>query len=167
MLLRELLQVFEDEGLVSLPYDTVVVAAGDAYDLYLRYGAYLCQPGRSFRPGFERMAFYRRKGIEPLVPRIIEVYENVELSATSAEQMPAATDADRRLVELVTTLVDREERPSGTTNKVFILSEPDSADTLHLRDRIVHRGRYAWTQSQRYTRTELLAQAATTEDLAE
>ena len=79
VLLRELVQMFEEDGLLALPDDTVIVAARQAYDEYLRYSAYICQPDRSFRPGLTHMGFYRHKQIEPLIPAIIARRDDITL----------------------------------------------------------------------------------------
>ncbi len=57
-LLRELRRLFEADGLLALAEDIVVVAARFAHSDYHHYGAYICQAGRTFRPGIQRIGFY-------------------------------------------------------------------------------------------------------------
>jgi hypothetical protein len=72
----ELQALFEEDNLLGDPRQVVVVPARDAYPEYLEYGAYVCQPRRSFKP-VERMAFYCRGQIEREIPLIRHVMEEV------------------------------------------------------------------------------------------
>jgi hypothetical protein len=72
----ELQALFEEDNLLGDPRQVVVVPARDAYPEYLEYGAYVCQPRRSFKP-VERMAFYCRGQIEREIPFIRHVMEEV------------------------------------------------------------------------------------------
>lgn len=85
-LIRELLALFRIEGLLD-ELDTVVVAARKAYDLYLRYHAYICQPNRAIRP-VPRMAFYTAREIKPEIPEILGVHQEVALSTQVVQPWP-------------------------------------------------------------------------------
>jgi hypothetical protein len=56
------------KGLASCPKNVAVVPAKDAWDEYLDYGAYVCQPGRPFRTPPKYLAFYKENEILDLVP---------------------------------------------------------------------------------------------------
>jgi hypothetical protein len=56
---------------------------------------------------------------------------------------------------------------TGHDHQVFLLSSPESEETLKLRQEIRHTRRGAWTQGQRYTASQALRRdPATTEELA-
>ena len=57
--------------------DAVIVAAKSAYDLYLRFGVYACQPRRTFRTA-QWMGFYLDKTIQPEIPRILHIEPYIE-----------------------------------------------------------------------------------------
>ena len=69
-LLRELQGLFRVDGLVEAPTDVLIVAANIAYGEYKDLGFYVCQPGRRFREGISRIAFYADGEIKPEVPAI-------------------------------------------------------------------------------------------------
>jgi hypothetical protein len=66
-LLRELQSLFAHDGLIDQQTDVVIVAAGQAYQVYLDHD----QPHRSFRAGVSRMAFYKDGFIKREVPKIL------------------------------------------------------------------------------------------------
>jgi hypothetical protein len=165
-LLRELQQLFEADGLLSQPEDTVIVAARSAYPFYQRAVAYRCQAGRSFRDGLSYFGFYSRKEIKPEIARIVGVRDNVPISNESAAALARESDPlSRRLAEAVRASL-ADEPDSEWTAKFFILSGPDDADTLLLDGPILHGPPNAWTQNQRYVSSEALLVARTTADLA-
>ena len=163
VLLRELVQMFEDDGLLATPENTVVVAASTAYREYLDFSAYVCQPGRSFRPGLTHMAFYRSKRIEPEIPAILAIRDNVDITPDNALDLQNGDEVDRAVARLIKELLASDARPQGSLNKVFLLQPRDEA--MALPRPLQHQARGAWTQSQRYTSLEALANAATTGDL--
>jgi hypothetical protein len=166
-LLRELQSLFEADGLLGSPDDAVIVAARDAYPAYLKYSAYICQLGRTFRPGIERLGFYTRKAIQPELPRILLHLAAIEISATSADAVAAsgAAHADR-LAALLRTLDADGTVWAGAEKQLFLLSEPESDKTLRLSAPVEHLPPNAWTQGQRYVSSAALARANTTADLA-
>ncbi len=89
-----------EDNLVGSPQDVVVVAASSAYGDYLRYSAYICQPGRSFREGTERMAFYADGSIKIEIPRILARRDNQPLTADSARDLASGDANDRCLVSV-------------------------------------------------------------------
>lgn len=163
VLLRELIQMFEDDGLLGTPDDTVIVAASRAYDEYLKYGAYVCQPGRSFRQGLQRLGFYRHKRIEREVPRILHVRDNVDITPDSEAELDGGDEHDQALAALIGALLADDARPDGSVNKIFLLEEPARAHLLP--SPVRHETSGAWTQGQRYTSFDALEEAETTEDL--
>ena len=63
------------------PRDTVIVAARNAWPLYLEVGAYVCQAGRSFQ-SVEYLAFYADREIKAEVAEVRHRLDNVEWSET-------------------------------------------------------------------------------------
>ena len=75
-LLRELQTMFLEERLISSASEVLVVAARHAWPEYNRCHAYICQPRRAFKP-VQRIGFYSKGLLHPLVPRILETHEKV------------------------------------------------------------------------------------------
>ena len=141
--------------------DTVVVAARNAWPEYHRYHAYICQPGRTFQP-VQYLAFYAAGQIYPIVARIREVTDNI---------LFAHGRYAGRLGQLVEHVLRQEQREEGTVSKIFLLSPPDDADTIHLDGPIWNDVRSAsgrpsaFTQGQRYVRLGDLVKAKHTSEL--
>lgn len=160
-LLRELQNMLGAEGLLASANDVVVVAARNAWPEYNDIHAYICQPNRSFQQ-VSRVGFYSKGVIFPLVPKILSVHDEVEMT-------PHAYDGE--LGELVNRVVELGKRPEGGLFKVLLLSAPDSPDTLQLQNPIPNdkKGKTgkptAFTMGQRYVSSEALRNANTTSDL--
>ncbi len=152
------------EGPTISAHHVVVVPARDAWDEYDTYGIYICQPGRRFRE-VEYLAFYRSKRIEAVVPRIIGVYDHVEMSRGNAGALSDGNENDRAVSDLITRLLDEGERSEGDCNQVFLLTQPDDADTVLLRRELPHRQKGPWLRNLRYVTLSRLAKAETTADL--
>ncbi len=168
LLLRELQSLFEGEKLLGSPSDDVVVVpAREAYASYLRHHAYVCQPRRSFR-SVARVAFYRQKRIEPHVPRVLFVAEEIEFSEAKAKALRQEDAAySPRLATLIEDLLAERSREETQSYKVMLLSGPDDEETLNLGQPVFHEGRSAWVQNQRYVGVDALEAAKTTADLFE
>jgi hypothetical protein len=171
-LLRELVRFLLSEGLVSAAAQQVlVVAARIALPEYLRLGAYICQPHRSFQP-CSHMAFYANGAIDRHVPAILGAVESIILDQ---ESVLARRDLDRQaqayLLSLVRQLVKESPR-IGNEQKVIFLSTPNDPQTIRLphdiqNDLTSESGRtIAFTQGQRYVPlSSLQAAPKTTSDL--
>jgi len=135
----------------------VVVPAREALDEYLKYGAYICQPYRSFRPCV-RMAFYTKNKIDRRIPRILGWVDAI--SRDEIETRTDLFDSERaRLRELREKMEStRSEEWSKEQFKIFFLTPPDSPDTLVRPNDIENdlfsntpaQRRVAFTQNQRY-----------------
>ncbi|MBA3485533.1 MAG: hypothetical protein H0T51_27380 [Pirellulales bacterium] len=162
-LLREFQAMLTRDGLVASAYDVVVVAARRAWPQYLSLNAYCCQANRTFQQ-VERIAFYTRGIIQPSIPKILDVYPDVliEQGANSG-----------RLGDFVNKLLTELPEFEGERNKIFLLSGPDSSETVTLQgavpnDLVASTGRpTAYTQGQRYVSLEKLQTAKTTSDLVD
>jgi hypothetical protein len=171
-LLRELQALFEHEGLL-VRADTVVVAARVAYPEYKQHAAYVCQAGRAFRGGLQRMGFYANGAIQQEVPRILERMDKVTFSDDEAARLHRSEKPTHRAIaDLIDTLLAEGRRARGETYQVFLLSRSDDERTLRLAKPIVNTTRdskgqpWAWTLGQRYTRSEVLERGpGTTEEL--
>jgi hypothetical protein len=147
------------------PVDTVVVPARDAWPLYQEVAAYVCQPGRTFRP-VERIAFYADGEIKADVPKILQRWDQVEWSTHEAARLAHGDAGDRRLSEIILSTF-----PQGRTigrAQVFDLTRPGHPDHKALPHPVRHHGRgrgSAFVQRQRYTSMADLARAASTADL--
>ncbi len=162
-LLRELQAMMNAEELVRSTKDVLVIAARAAWPEYERFGAYVCQPNRAFR-NVSRLAFYTAGAIQPLVPRVERVEENVRF---------VRGEHDGALGELVEKMLKEGARREGESFKVLLLSAPDDPTTGDLatpvrNDLVAESGRVtAFTQGQRYVSWERLRAARQTSDLVD
>ena len=155
-------QTIGTEGRVTSDKDVVIVAAGGAYPLYLKYAMYFCQPGRTIRD-VERMGFYTRNEIKPHFPRILAHRDHVGIDRASAHGLRMSLSNDESAIgELVERLIRDKVLDEGDVQQVFLLSPADDPRTLIL-PRPIHnasvgpRGqRVAWTQHQRYASSAAL-----------
>jgi hypothetical protein len=172
-LLREMQALFAQDGLLDSQEDVVIVAARIAYDEYRRHHAYFCQPRRSFRSGLSRIAFYTDGAVQPEVPRILARRDNIGLTAETASALRSSPDMqDRKFGALIEQVLKAESHRKGNIEQIFLLSSPEDPDTLMLANPISNtktsaNGRKtAFTQGQRYTRSEVLKRnPPTTDDL--
>jgi hypothetical protein len=146
--------------------DTVVVPARDAWAFYQEHRAYVCQPGRTFRP-VERIAFYADQEIKPDVPKIYHRRDDVDWTEAAAARLESSADRDdRKLATLIQTT-----RARGWTDgscQVFLLSRPGDAMHRTLPSPLPHEtsGRgTAFVQRQRYVSLHALEIAQSTQDL--
>jgi len=171
-LLRELQALLVEDALLDND-DVVVVAARDAYPEYLQHAAYVCQPGRAFREGLTHMGFYAHGAIQCEVPRILYQEDNVPFTTAEVARRHEGADQDRRIGDLIQTLLVAGPRQAGETFQVFLLSPAGDPDTVRLANPIVNdttaaSGRpWAWTMGQRYVSLARLtaAQVTVTSDL--
>lgn len=160
-LLRELQNMLAAEGLLANLNDVVIVAARNAWPEYNEFHAYVCQPNRAFQQ-VSRIGFYSKGVIHPLIPRITAVHDEVEMRK-GLYQGPLGT--------LVEHMVETGRRSEGGLFKVFLLSIPESSDTIHLagpipNDKMSKTGKpTAFTMGQRYVASEKLTISKTTSDL--
>lgn len=153
--------------------DVVIVAAGSAYALYVKYAMYFCQPGRSFRP-IERIGFYTGNEIKPHFPRILARHDHVGIDRASARTLRLSSSKHEAAIgHVVEHLLDDGVLHEGDVQQVFLLSPADHPLTLVLPAPIQNvsvgpRGqRVAWTQKQRYISSAALKAAPpTTADLS-
>ena len=172
-LLRELQALLIDDGLVDSD-DVVVVAARFAYPEYLKRGVYICQAERSFRGGLTHVGFYAEGAIQTHVPRIRHREDLITFTHETAVARKGGSDTDRLIGDAIETDLTAGPREEGTQYQVFLLSQPDDADTVRLtqpivNDTVAESGRpWAWTMGQRYVSLAGLTRPgmAVTSDLA-
>lgn len=109
-----------------------------------------------------RLGFYSKNRVYPLVPKILLVQDDVEM---------VVGKYDGELGKLVEQIVTKSARLRDERYKVFLLSAPDSPDTLKLSAPIPNDiksqagRRTAFTMGQRYVASSQLLLAKTTSDL--
>jgi hypothetical protein len=102
--------------------------------------------------------------IQPIIPKVLEVHPDVLIEKGAH---------NGRLGGLVDRMFDEQPDREGGRNKVFLLSAPDSPDTVTLGEGIPNNliastGRpTAYTQGQRYVSLEKLRLAKSTSDLVD
>jgi hypothetical protein len=163
-LLRELQQMFEAERLLEPEHDVLVVPARSAWPEYKQYHAYICQPSRTFQD-VKYLAFYADGEIKRHVPKINAIQDETVLDPGRIKD-----SAFRHVVEK---LLQDDARTYGASNKILLLSAPDSKDTVVLENAVRNdlqsqkgSGRVvAFTQNQRYVSMEKLRKAKTTSEV--
>ncbi len=164
LLLRELVTLFELDGLVA-GEDVAVVAASAAYDLWRRYSAYVCQPNRSFRP-VTHWGFYRSKRIEPEFPRVLAHYADVIFDQQTAADRQAS--GDPRVVaagQVIKSMLADGIQEDGVRADIRVLEPYDSLELARRATQLPHLTAGAWTQGLRYARLDRLINASRTEQL--
>lgn len=171
LLLRELQALLVEDGLLGDPRDVLVVPARHAYQEYLDTNAYICQPRRSFRP-IDRMAFYQEGAIQPIIPHIRHVRDEVLFSQSTIEELTErAGPHDEEIARLIRE--DHTGRPADSLYKVMLLTAPENPQTIQLdgpiqNDAVDASGRpVAWVQGQRYASLDTLRRARTTSELGD
>lgn len=153
-LLGELANMFRQEGLVG-GFDTVIVAGRISWPEYLEFGIYACQAQRAFRD-VPYLGFYADGEVKPLLARRLAWWPEIRFDEQTAEVYAADEDPlTRRLGEAIPAILASTERAPREVFGVMMLSAPDDDATLRI-EPLRHVGRGAWTQSQRYTSSELL-----------
>lgn len=169
-LLRELQKMFEAEGLLAPAKDVVVVAARIAWPEYQKFHVYVCQSNRAFRP-VEYLAFYAEGRIQPIVPAIIDLQDEVVFGSSTK---PDLFDPDStvecglpggRLGEVISRMLDEGFREEGATYKVFLLSTPDDVRTITLDHAIENNLGRPFVQGQLYVSSVALRKAKATSEL--
>lgn len=156
-LLRELVRFLISERLVGRAQDEVlVVAARKALGEYLKYGLYICQPNRPFRPS-SHMAFYSNGRIFHLVPQILGSIDQIMMTESTVREFALENrEHHEKLHELVAYLQEAKSTRLGEMAKIIFLSEPEDEATITLphdieNDLVSESGRtIAFTQGQRY-----------------
>ena len=152
--------------------EVLIVPAREAYTMYRRLAAYICQADRSFRP-VQRIAFYTDEAIQRHVPKVRKVFDSVVLSGPMIRKRDDLSDEDKKELQQVTARLSQDRHPSyGEELKVVLLSGPADGDTVLLpraivNDQKAHTGKgTAFVQAQRYVLlVALTAGAASTSDL--
>ena len=120
-LLRELVRFLYDEELVSGKEDRVlVVAARKAWPEFKNHGLYFCQPNRSFKP-VDYLAFYTDGEIKPIIPRVLDWLESIELSTTAVEGSTLNERNRERLLNAVSEIAAVNGQRYGEEHKVAFL----------------------------------------------
>lgn len=163
-LLRELIALFELDGLVGYE-NVVVVAAGTAYDTWRNFGAYVCQAERAFR-SVTHWGFYRSKRIEPEFPRVIRQFHEVGFTREEATRLQTSEDVlEVRLGDLIADMLATGQQDTGAHKDVVLLQRTDDPDLTTRAGPIPHESRGAWTQQQRYAHLDALLTGESTADL--
>jgi hypothetical protein len=147
--------------------DTVIVAARDAWNLYLDpdCSAYVCQASRAFR-SVERIAFYADREVKQHIPKILHRRDNVEWTPEESARLGSGDRWDRKIAKVI-----MASRGAGWTDgryQVFLLSRHGDPSHRELAAPLPHltagRGS-AFTQRQRYVSLHALETAKATTDL--
>ena len=157
-LLRELQDFLAFENLIYFA-DVVVVPARDAFDFYKEHSVYVCQAGRSFRPGITHLAFYSEGVIQPYVAKILNSRDDYVIDGEGVfipENHGYPDESDREQEQtIVYDLHELGLLPTDEPFQIFWLSGIRDEATIKVKSPIANaransgRGR-AWVQNQRY-----------------
>lgn len=148
----------------------IVPANAVAYRDYDRYGAYICQPNRTFSNGPTRVAFYADQEVKQEVPRIRRTFTDVVFSQDNVAALRASGDvAGAELADIIEHVIANQTggRRAGRHYDVMLLTAPGDDDTIKLDHPIRHtrRGRgSAFVHRQRYTSEAALRRMPKTTD---
>lgn len=167
-LLRELQKMLlAEKDLIGSSKDVLVIPARNAWPIYNSIHAYICQPGRPFRP-VKYVAFYESNRIQPKVAKILSGPHDDVIFEPNKNNNVEVDDFVKKAIEI-----------SGdwpfkfrSRSKVFILSAPEAKETVTLPHPIPNDltskatgQRIAFTQNQRYVSLDAIKKAKTTKDL--
>lgn len=168
-LLREFISMIQEDRLIgSTESKVLVVAAREAWPTYNNLNAYICQSNRSFQRS-THLAFYAEGAVQPLVPKIKDVVESVNLTREGIESLEG--DQKDLAEKLLTQIEKRYPNNKWTQGKVMFLSEPDDDETVKLKQKIINDKKdkneknVAFVMGHGYVTMESLKTASTTSDL--
>lgn len=117
--------------------DTMIVSSPASWYLYQRTAAFICEPGRAFRP--VRYIAYAIDGqLEREIPRIIAVRDDVPFdSAEQRRLMWSGTELDLRLADVMATA--RRLGLAAERHQVYLLTAPGQAGHVTLPPEVVAR----------------------------
>lgn len=144
----------------------VVVAARDAWPLYLQHPVYVCQPGRSFQH-VDHIAFYVDREIKPEILRIRRRVDNVDWSPAEVNRLRSTGNRDD--AEVADAIgAARAAAWVGGRYQVFLLTRPGQEGHVTLPGPVPHtrvgKGS-AFVQGQRYAALVALRSASSTDDV--
>ena len=167
-LLKNLMSMFENEGLLGQAEDTVIVAAGDTYEANVKHKLYVCQPGRSFRR-VKYLGFYNSQAIKPEIMVLDSKTPSQHVRLAELESSRSGDDKllAKRIRYYISDMGLEESDFFEGPFQVFLpkdmvkleASIPNTL-TAESSDR-----RVAYTQGQRYAKMSDLKAARTTSDL--
>lgn len=117
--------------------DTMIVSSPASWYLYQRTAAFICEPGRAFRP--VRYIAYTLDGqLQREIPRIIAVRDDVPFdSAEQRRLMWSGTELDLRLADVVAAA--RRLGLAGERHQVYLLTAPGQAGHVSLPAEVMER----------------------------
>lgn len=127
----------EVETIPQSAEDTMIVASPVSWRTYQRTAAFLCEPGRVFRP--VRFVAYSVDGeLQREVPRIIAVRDDVPFDAAEQRRlMWSATELDLRLADVIATA--RRLGLASSRHQVYLLTAPGQAGHVTLPAEVARR----------------------------
>jgi len=112
-------------------FTVAIVAAGrGGYREYHRYGAYVCQAGRTFRNHPRHFAFYADSEVKPKIAAVLARRDQLLLTPETAKQLRQQNDA--RLADAVAQIARDGARPAEQAHQLYLLSPPGNQRTITL-----------------------------------
>lgn len=159
LLLRELVRLFDEDGLLRPPLDVAIVSGSDAYAFYKEYGLYACQTDRSFRADTAYLGFYSGKQVQPEFPLIRWHGNHVPVSRRTATDLVSSDDpGEREVGAALLAAMDGGHFGGEEEFQIFLLAGSEDERTLVLPHPIEHVESGSWMPfgGQRPTASETL-----------
>ena len=138
---------------------------------YLRSNVFAGEPGRGISPDVRYIAFYEGGEIRTDIPRVLARHDDLVFDLTTAESLNSSSnETDIALAKFIREELDSGRRAPGETRQVFLLTGPDSDQTVRLGAPITNTkvspgGKpMAWVVRTRMTWKSVITSGATTTD---
>jgi hypothetical protein len=159
---RQLQPLSDDESneVLEHAFAVAIVAAGrGGYLEYRRYGAYICQAGRTFRNDPTHFAFYAESEVKPEIAAVLARRDQLLFTPETARQLREQNEAG--LADVVAHVARDGARPPQQPQQLYLLSTPGDERTITLAQPILHAPAgpgSGFVRAQRYTSLAALKQ---------
>ena len=149
----------------------LVVAQNYGHAEYIRSNVYTGEPGRGLSPDIRYIAFYESGEIRTDVPKVLARHDDLVFSDELAQRLTNGSTEDQALAKFMAEELETGRRAPGETRQVFLLSSPESEETIKLDAPIANttrspKGRpMAWVVRHRLTWLRALNGGATTDEI--
>lgn len=142
-LLLELKEFILNERLTSEDYSKkiLIIPAGTAWNFYLNYNVYCCQPNRTFQPS-SYMGFYADKQIKETFPKILGYVDNLNIQVDDLNTIKIDVINNSSEQEVRNRIIDLKSKlPSNEFNenhKYIILTDINDQETFKIDSPIIN-----------------------------
>ena len=135
-LLRELIAMLQDDGLLSAGPTVAIVAASSGWPMYQAVPAYRCALTLPLRSAgqMDYLGFYAQGEIKRIVPKVLGMIDQINL--TDEAQFLSLEGPEKDLANKLLQTIDGDERHLALFSgdfKVVFLSGPEDSETVKLK----------------------------------